>query len=204
MLVWLVTGCSWVTGGRLLGGQVSDTTLLPRRDEWEAAQVFERIAAEAVAAYGRIVGLDLAEVYIDRSTRSAPCDGAGTDKGPVDRHKLGWKWAIATDGAEVPVAWAAEGANRSSVMLFELTIPDIARRGLHHDTETLHPDHKQRDQVSWTSYRVAVGSARSCARGVGSRQVSDLATSGIVGPHGTPDSIPCRAQVRYLCTLGGI
>ena len=58
----------------------------------------------------------------------------------MDRRKLGWKWSLATDAAGIPVAWAADGANRNDIMLFEPTLAEIARRGLHHDIETLHLD----------------------------------------------------------------
>ena len=37
VLVRLVTGCSWVSAERLLGGAVSGTTLRARRDEWTDA-----------------------------------------------------------------------------------------------------------------------------------------------------------------------
>ena len=140
ILVRLVTGCSWQTAEKLLGGEVSDTTLRSRRDEWEAAGVFDQIAAEAISAYDRIVGLELGDVCVDGSTHKAPCGGAGTGKSPVDRRKLGWKWSIATDAAGIPVGWATEGANRNDIMLFEPTLAEIERRGLHHDIDTLHLD----------------------------------------------------------------
>ena len=140
ILVRLATGCSWQCAEALLGWQVSDTTLRSRRDEWVAAGVFELIAAEAIAAYDRIVGLDLDDVCVDGSTHKAPCGGEGTGKSPVDRRKLGWKWSIAVDGAGIPVGWAAAGANRNDIMLFDPTIAEIERQGLHHDTETLHLD----------------------------------------------------------------
>ena len=140
ILVRLATGCSWQSAEALLGWQVSDTTLRSRRDEWVAAGVFELIAAEAIAAYDRIVGLDLDDVCVDGSTHKAPCGGHGTGKSPVDRRKLGWKRSIATDGAGIPVGWAAAGANRNDIMLFDPAIAEIERQGLHHDTETLHLD----------------------------------------------------------------
>ncbi|WP_420625002.1 IS5 family transposase [Candidatus Poriferisodalis sp.] len=140
ILIRLVTGCSWVSVERLLGGQVSDTTLRSRRDEWEAAGVFDAIAAEAIASYDRIVGLDLDDVCVDGSTHKAPCGGPGTGKSPVDRRKSGWKWSVATDAAGIPVAWAADGANRNDIMLFAPTLDEAARRGLHHDIDTLHLD----------------------------------------------------------------
>ena len=55
------------------------TTLRSRRDEWVAAGVFELIAAEAIAAYDRIVG-SISNVCVDGSTHKAPCGGEGTGK----------------------------------------------------------------------------------------------------------------------------
>lgn len=59
ILIRLVTGCAWVDAERILGGAVSDTTLRARREEWLDAGVFDRLAAEAIAAYDRIVGARL-------------------------------------------------------------------------------------------------------------------------------------------------
>ena len=140
IIIRLVTGCSWESVEHLLDGEVSDTTLRSRRDEWAAAGVFELIAAEAVAAWDRIMGLQLADVCIDGSIHKAPCGGAGTGKSPVDRRKLGWKWSVATDAAGIPVGWAAGSANRNDIMLFEPTLAQVKRRGLHHDIDTIHLD----------------------------------------------------------------
>ena len=138
IVIRLVTGCSWVTAERLLGGAVSDTTLRARRDEWVAAGVFDSLAAEALAAYDRIVGLDLSDASVDGSMHKAPCGGAGTGKSPVDRGKLGWKWSLLCDRGGIPVGWAADGANRNDVVLFEPTV--AAAGALAGDVETLHLD----------------------------------------------------------------
>ena len=140
IIIRLVTGCSWQSVELLLDNLVSDTTLRSRRDEWEAAGVFDQIAAEAVAAWDRIMGLRLPDVCIDGSTHKAPCGGAGTGNSPVDRRKLGWKWSLGIDGAGIPVAWAADGANRNDITLFAATIDALERQGLHHDIETVHLD----------------------------------------------------------------
>ena len=140
IIIRLVTGCSWESVEHLLDGAVSDTTLRSRRDEWEAAGVFDKIAAEAIAAWDRVMGLRLADVCVDGSVHKAPCGGEGTGKSPVDRRKLGWKWSLATDAAGTPIAWAAAGANRNDIMLFEPTMAQIERRQLHHDIDTVHLD----------------------------------------------------------------
>ena len=140
ILVRLVTGCSWVSAEHLLDGAVSDTTLRARRDEWTEAGVFDAVVSEALAAYDRVVGLDLSDVSVDGSQHKAPCGGEGTGKNPCDRAKSGWKWSLATDANGIPVGWATDGANRHDSILFEPTLDSVAQRGLLFDVETLHLD----------------------------------------------------------------
>ena len=83
ILTRLATGCSWQTAERLLGCEVSDTTLRARRDEWIEAGVFDAVAEEALGAYDRIVGFDLTEVAVDGSAHKAPCGGPGTGRNPT-------------------------------------------------------------------------------------------------------------------------
>ena len=89
ILIRLVTGSSWTDIEAIMGRVVSDTTLRARRDEWIAAGVFDRLCAEALAAFDRVIGLDLDVVALDGSIHKAPCGGEGTGKSPVDRRKLG-------------------------------------------------------------------------------------------------------------------
>ena len=140
MLVRLVTGCSWVDAEQLVGRAVSDTTLRARRDEWEEAGVFQRLVEEALAAYDKVIGLDLSEAAIDGSQHKAPRGGQGTGPNPVDRGKCGWKWSLLTDKAGIPFGWATEGAHRHDIALFAPTLQAGERRGLLSDIETLHLD----------------------------------------------------------------
>ena len=96
--------------------------------------------AEALAAYDRIVGLDLSDVALDGSLHKAPCGGEGTGKSPVDRGKLGWKWSIATERHGIPIGWAIAGAQRNDLKLLGPTLEDVACFGLLEDIETLHLD----------------------------------------------------------------
>lgn len=137
MLVRLVTGCSWEDAERLNGNTVSDTTVRDRRDEWIAAGVFDRIASEAIAAYDRVIGLDLSDAAVDGSLHKAPAGGEGTGKNPTDRAKLGWKWSILTDRAGIPIGWTADGANANDSVLLAPTLDDAAGRGLLAEIETL-------------------------------------------------------------------
>lgn len=137
ILIRLVTGASWVDIEAILGFEVSDTTLRARRDEWIAAGVFDHLAAEAQAAYDRIIHLDLDVVAIDGSIHKAPCGGEGTGKSPVDRGKLGWKWSVASERAGIPIGWTFDGANRNDVTMLEPTLDAIEASGLLVDIGTV-------------------------------------------------------------------
>lgn len=140
ILVRLVTGCSWVDVEAILGHVVSDTTLRARRDEWIAAGVFDALADEAVAAYDRIIGLDLEEVSLDGSQHKAPAGGEGTGPNCTDKGRRGWKWSVAADTAGVPIGWVSAAANNNDCTLVAATLDTVARRGLLADVQTLHMD----------------------------------------------------------------
>jgi len=138
ILVRLVTGCSWDVAARLT--PAGETTLRGRRTEWLKAGVFDKLLAEALAAYDRIIGLDLSEVAVDGSLHKAPCGGQGTGPNPTDRGKIGWKWSVATDTVGVPIGWVIDGANRNDSVLLEPTLQAVASHGLLTDVQTLHLD----------------------------------------------------------------
>ena len=140
LLIRLVTGSSWVDIEAILERRVSDTTLRARRDEWIEAGVVDRLCSEALAAFDKIVGLDLSEVSVDGSIHKAPCGGDGTGKSPVDKGKLGWKWSVASDRNGIPLGWAIVGANRNDIRLLEPTLAAVNSAGLLCDVETLHLD----------------------------------------------------------------
>jgi transposase len=138
IVIRLVTGCSWDVAGRL--SHTSESTLRRRRDEWVAANVFGLLVEEALAAYDRIVGLDVTDLAIDGSQQKAPFGGEGTGPSVVDRRKQGWKWSIATGRDGIPVAWTISGAHRNDCILFEPTLDVLDGRGLLDDVECVHLD----------------------------------------------------------------
>lgn len=148
MLVRLATGCSWEDAEQLCGNKVSDTTVRDRRDLWIAAGVFDAIANEAIAAYDRVIGLDLSDVAVDGSLHKSPCGGEGTGPNPTDRAKLGWKWSVATDRSGIPIGWTVDGANRNDSVLLAPTLDDVARRGLLAEIETLWLDRGYDSEVT--------------------------------------------------------
>ena len=140
ILLRLTTGCSWVDAERLVGGRASDTTIRARRDEWVVAGVFDALAAEALAAYDRVVGLDLSEAALDASLHKAPAGGEGTGPNPCDRGKSGWKWSVVTDRWGIPLGWSSDGANRNDITLVDATLDAVHARGLLGEIGTLHLD----------------------------------------------------------------
>ena len=71
----LVTGASWIDIDAIMNFKVSDTTLRARRDDWINAAVLDPFAAEALAAYDRIIELDLDVVAIDGSPHKTAYGG---------------------------------------------------------------------------------------------------------------------------------
>ena len=140
ILIRLVTGASWVDIEAILEHQVSHTTLRARRDEWIDAGVFDALKTEALAAFDRIVGLDLDDVALDGSLHKAPYGGEGTGPNPTDRAKLGWKWSVASERHGIPIGWVIDGANRNDVRLLEPTLDAVSAAGLLADIGTLHLD----------------------------------------------------------------
>jgi len=140
ILIRLVTGSSWVDIEAILDHQVSDTTLRARRDEWIDAGVFDALQAEALAAFDRIIELDLDDVALDGSLHKAPYGGEGTGPNPTDRGKLGWKWSVAVERHGIPIGWVIDGANRNDVRMLEPTLDAIAANGLLVEIGTLHLD----------------------------------------------------------------
>lgn len=140
ILIRLVTGSSWVDIEAILEHRVSDTTLRARRHEWINAGVFDRVKDEAIAAFDRIIGLDLEHVAVDGSLHKAPCGGEKSGPNPTDRGKLGWKWSVASERHGVPIGWTIDGANRNDVRLLDATLEAVADAGMLDEIGTLHLD----------------------------------------------------------------
>lgn len=140
LLIRLVTGAAWTTVEMLMNYEVSDTTLRARRDEWIRAGLFDTLIEESLAAYDRIIGIDLDHVAIDGSNHKAPCGGEQTGYNPADRGKQGWKWLIAVDAAGIPLTWVTAGANRNDYALLEPALEQLRAANLNEQIGTLHLD----------------------------------------------------------------
>jgi transposase len=88
---------------RVADSGCSATTIRNRRDEWIEAGVFDALEQICLAAYDRIVGLELENLTVDGCIVKAPCGGEMAGKSPVDRGKQGTKRSLLTDGAGIPL-----------------------------------------------------------------------------------------------------
>jgi transposase len=77
----------------------SARTLRRRRDERIAAGVMDQVHQLALAAYDRMLGLDLDHLAVDGCTTKAPCGGQVAGRSPVDRGKQGGKRSLAVEAA---------------------------------------------------------------------------------------------------------
>jgi transposase len=198
MLTRLVTGCSWVVAEKLFGQRVSDTTLRGRRDLWVRAGVFTKLFDEALAAYDKIVGLDLSEVAIDGSIHKAPGGGQGTGPNPTDRGKSGWKWSIATDANGIPLGAVVEAANRHDSALLDATLDALDLGGLLFDIETVHLDR---------GYDSAITRTRCTERSLSDIVISKRRKRGTaVGKMNTPLGMrwPVERTNSWLSNFGGL
>lgn len=107
---------------RIASKGCSDSTIRRRLKEWSIAQIGHKIHAIALAAYDRIVGLQLADVAADGCITKAPCGGDKAGPSPVDRRKGGLKRSVATEAAGVPLGIVSAGAHRHDSPLLGPTL----------------------------------------------------------------------------------
>src|SRR5215218_1577316 len=107
---------------RIASARCSDSTIRRRLAEWANAKIGHLVHALALAAYDRIIGLQLEDISVDGCITKAPCGGDKAGPSPVDRRKGGLKRSVATEGAGVPVAIVSAGAHRHDSPLLGPTL----------------------------------------------------------------------------------
>ncbi len=140
LLLRLVTGASWDTIEYVLDGAVSDTTLRTRRDEWMNSGLFEKLLVHTLAAYHRVIGIDLTNMFIDGCNNDAYEGGSGTGFDPKHPGKRGWKFLIATDNNGIPIAFATDGANRNDYPMMFDVLDDLKARDVLRLVGSFHAD----------------------------------------------------------------
>ncbi len=133
----LVFGCAYE---RIADATCSATTLRRRRDEWLAVGVMDRLEAIALAAYDRMIGLELSDIAVDGCITKAPCGGEVAGSNPVDRGKQGLKRSTVVDAAGIPLGAVAAPANRHDSPLLESTLDTLDALGPLPASVTVHLD----------------------------------------------------------------
>jgi transposase len=108
LVLTLVSGMGYE---RVADRTCSATTIRRRRDEWIALGVAEELQLATLAAYHRMIGLNLDRLVADGCITKAPCGGECAGKSPVDRAKQGIKRSGVTEGAGIPLITDPAPAN---------------------------------------------------------------------------------------------
>jgi transposase len=106
---------------RIADTTCSDRTLRRRRDEWAALGVMQQLWHLALAAYDRMIGLELSDLAIDGCITKAPCGGEVAGRSPVDRGKHGLKRSMITDATGIPLG-VVPAASRNDHTLLGATL----------------------------------------------------------------------------------
>jgi transposase len=118
----LVLGCGY---RRIEDATCSATTLRRRRDEWITLGLAEHLHLLVMAAYDRMLGLQLDDLSVDGCTTKAPCGGQLAGRSPVDRGKQGLKRSVATEATGIPLAAVPAPANRHDSPLLGPTLDRV-------------------------------------------------------------------------------
>jgi transposase len=133
----LVFGCAYT---RIADDTCSATTLRRRRDKWIAAGVLETLHTLVLAAYDRMIGLQLGDLAVDGCMTMAPCGGETAGRSPVNRGKQGLKRSLVVDAVGIPLGAIAAPANRPDSPLLVPTLDTLARLAPLPSDMTVHLD----------------------------------------------------------------
>ena len=162
----LVFGCAYE---RIADATCSATTLRRRRDAWIDAGVMATLHDIVLAAYDRMIGLELADLAVDGCITKAPCGGEVAGRSPVDRGNQGLKRSTLVEAQGLPLDAIAAPANRHDSPLLEPTLDTLARLDPLPDSITVHLDR---------GYDSAVTRERLAARGL----LAEIAEKGKPAP----------------------
>ncbi|MDL5503208.1 MAG: IS5 family transposase [Candidatus Methanoperedens sp.] len=118
----LRTGCQWKALPRSYG---ASSTVHDRFQEWQRAGLFEKMWEAGLLEYDIKKGLEWEWQAIDGAMTKAPLGGAGTGANPTDRGKKGTKRSMLTDGKDIPLSVAVDGANRHDKKLVKGTLDAV-------------------------------------------------------------------------------
>jgi hypothetical protein len=126
LILVLVSGMGYE---RVADEACSATTLRRRRDEWIACGVGEGLRLAALAAYDRMIGLELEHLAADGCQTKAPGGGECAGKSPVDRAKQGLKRSQLTEASGIPLVTDPAPANVRDHTLLRGTLDRLGDLG---------------------------------------------------------------------------
>jgi DDE family transposase len=147
---------------RIASPGCSDRTIRRRVGEWAHAGHGPWLLRMALAAFDRMIGLELDDLAVDGAITKAPCGGEVAGRSPVDRGKQGMKRSVACDGGGIPLHLVAARANDHDSPLLEPTLAGICDMiGPLPDGPTMHLDRgydstKTRDLLEILGYRAEI------------------------------------------------
>ena len=110
---------------RLASPGCSDRTIRRRLREWAEAGMAQHLLRIGLAAYDRMIGLNLDDLAVDGAITKSPCGGEVSGRSPVDRGKQGTKRSVAANGDGIPLHLLAARANDHDSPLLEPTLAGI-------------------------------------------------------------------------------
>ena len=125
---------------RIASAGCSDRTIRRRLHAWAAAGLSEQLHTLALAAYDRMIGLELEDLAVDGCITKAPGGGEAAGRSPVDRGKQGLKRSLVTDGGGIPLHVVSAGANRHDAPLLGPTLAGLEKLDDLPDEVTVHLD----------------------------------------------------------------
>ena len=127
---------------RIASPGCSDRTIRRRLRDWAELGLAEEVHRLALAAYERMIGLDLDDLAVDGCITKAPSGGEVAGRSPVDRGKQGLKRSVLTEGAGLPLHLVPAGANRHDAPLLPATLAGLDKLEAVTDVEpgTIHLD----------------------------------------------------------------
>jgi hypothetical protein len=110
---------------RIASPGCSERTIRRRVQAWAAGGLMEQVHALALAAYERMIGLELEDLAADGCITKAPGGGEAAGRSPVDRGKQGLKRSVLTEGRGVPIHVVSAPANRHDSPLLAPTLAGL-------------------------------------------------------------------------------
>jgi hypothetical protein len=103
----------------------SDRTIRRRLQDWATAGHGQALLRIVLAAFDKMIGLDLQDLSVDGSITKSPCGGEVSGRSPVDRGKQGTKRSVVCEGDGIPLYLVAARANDHDSPLPEPTLAGV-------------------------------------------------------------------------------